>query len=71
MKETRSLIKNYNGLREELGKAREEMEDLRVQVQGIVSLNNGKNTATENFKSWGGWMFGLITIMVLLYNQFN
>jgi DNA repair exonuclease SbcCD ATPase subunit len=78
LQETRTLIKSYNGLREEIAKMRAESEKLReesdavkAQVQIIVSKQSGKQTALENVRNWGGWLFALATLMVLLFNQIN
>lgn len=80
MKETRTLIKSYNGLREQIEKIREENkeiierikeenDEIRQQVSSIVNKDVGKNATYENLRNWGGWIFGLISLLVLMYNQ--
>lgn len=69
MRETRNLIKSYNGLREELEKMRNENELMKTQVQAIVSKDEGMNRTLDNVRQWGGWIFALVTLFILLYNQ--
>lgn len=76
MKETRALIKSYNGLREEIEKMRqetdkmkEENDAIKTQVQVIISKDVGKTTALDGLRNWGGWIFALVTLLVVLYNQ--
>lgn len=71
MKETRALIKSYNGLREEIEKMREENEDIKTQVQVMISKELSKNHTLDEVRNWAGWLFGLITLLVLLYRQIN
>lgn len=63
MQETRNLIKQYNGLREKI----DEVED---RVERIEAKTAGKNAVLETIRNWGGWLFSLITLLVLLWNQF-
>lgn len=69
MQETRLLIRNYNGLREELHSMHDDNEELRVQVQTILNTSIAKRTTFNDLRSWGGWVFGLITLIILVYNQ--
>lgn len=69
MQETRTLIKSYNGLREELEVVRKSQKEIEKQVQEIISKNNGKRTLMEDFRNWGGWIVAVISLMILLYNQ--
>lgn len=62
MQETRNVIKKYNGLREEIGKVKEEVEEIKAR-------NDGKKSVGEAIRNWGGWLFGLITLVVLLSNN--
>ncbi|GAA5416187.1 hypothetical protein Pryu01_01219 [Paraliobacillus ryukyuensis] len=66
MKETRSMIKQYNGLREEVGLVREEVEEVKKQVKEAQNINKGKSKFLEAVRLWGGWLFALITLIVLL-----
>lgn len=69
MRATRSIIKQYNGLREELGVFKNEHNELKEIVQTIINEESGKNSVLENLRNWGGWVFGLITLLILIYNQ--
>jgi cell division septum initiation protein DivIVA len=63
MKETRNLIKQYNGLREEIGKVKDEVDEMKAEAAG-------KSSVLDSIRNWGGWLFGLITLIVLLSKQF-
>ena len=62
MQETRNVIKRYNGLREELGQVKE-------QINHIESLTEGRRSTGESIRDWGGWLFALITLIILLVNN--
>ncbi|WP_416149514.1 hypothetical protein ACM26V_00495 [Salipaludibacillus sp. HK11] len=57
--ETRKVIKKYNGLREEIG-------EVKTRVESMESNKKGAQSVLEGIKSWGGWLFGLVTLVVLL-----
>ncbi|MGX9931944.1 hypothetical protein ACW0KB_11965 [Virgibacillus salarius] len=69
MRETRSIIKQYNGLREEVGLVREEVEEVKKQVQETQNMNKGKSKVLEAIRLWGGWLFALVTLVVLLITK--
>lgn len=71
MKETRALIKNYNGLREEIARIKTDNEVLKEQVNTIITKDAEEKSTLDNVRNWAGWIFGLITLVVLLYNQIN
>lgn len=63
MKETRDLIKQYNGLREEIGK-------VKAKVNEMEAKSKGKKSVGEAIRQWGGWLFALITLVTLVYKNF-
>lgn len=63
MEETRRIIKKYNGLYEKL-------DNVKRKVDHIESVTEGKNSTKEAIRQWGGWLFGFITLLVLLYTTF-
>ena len=63
MRETREIIRRYNGLREELFKVKDEVEEMKAKTEG-------RNSVFEAIRNWGGWLFALITLIILLINQF-
>ena len=63
MRETRAIIKKYNGLYEKV-------HDVQLKVQRIENETIGKNKVREGIRLWGGWIFSLITLVILLYNEF-
>lgn len=69
MQETRSLIRSYNGLREQIHSMDEENDNLRSLVQTIINKSEVKRTTFDDLRSWGGWLFGLITLLILVYKQ--
>lgn len=71
MQETRSLIKQYNGLREEIVLVKQENLEIKEQLQAMLNKQSGKQNTTETIRNWGGWIFGLITLLILIYNQVN
>lgn len=69
LRETKSLIKQYNGLREEIERIDKGSEVMKEQISTIVNREKGKHSVWETLRDWGGWIFGFITLLVLLYNQ--
>jgi hypothetical protein len=63
MRETRNVIKKYNGLREELGEVKE-------KVERIEATTEGKKSFAEAIRLWGGWLFALITLVILFFDKF-
>jgi len=59
LKETRHIIKQYNGLREKI----ETVED---KVRHIETMTEARSGFGQSIREWGGWLFGLITLLVLL-----
>ncbi|MCC2249069.1 hypothetical protein JUJ52_08920 [Virgibacillus sp. AGTR] len=62
MQETRNVIKKYNGLREELGVVKEKVERIEAKTEGRKSV-------AEAIRLWGGWLFALVTLVVLLITK--
>ncbi|WP_067841724.1 hypothetical protein [Amphibacillus sediminis] len=60
MRETREVINKYNGLREKL----DMVED---KVDRIEAKNEGKQLLGQAIREWGGWIFALITLIILIY----
>lgn len=69
MKETRILIKQYNGLKEQVEEAKKDTAVLKERVGTIENREQGKSTAWDNIRNWGGWVFGFVTLVILIYNQ--
>lgn len=58
LKETRTMIKQYNGLREEV----QGMEKRFIEHEAV---SKGKSKVAQGIKEWGGW---IVAIMALLVN---
>lgn len=69
MRETRTLIKQYNGLREEIEKVSKEHAITNEKVKTILNVQAGRNSVWDNLRNWGGWIFGFLTLIILIYNQ--
>ncbi|GAA0422882.1 hypothetical protein GT022_17650 [Agaribacter marinus] len=63
MQETRKIIRKYNGLREELGVIKEKVDRMEAESEG-------KESVSEAVRLWSGWLFGLLTLAVLIIQQF-
>jgi len=57
MLETRTLIKQYNGLREIVDEVKDKVED-------IESHAKGRNSTLEAIRLWGGWLIALIALIL-------
>lgn len=64
MRETRQMIKKYNGLYSKV-------DNIERKVTEIESQQLGKMKLQENIIAWGGWIFSLITLLILMYSTFN
>ncbi|MBM7542351.1 hypothetical protein [Amphibacillus cookii] len=60
MRETRKMINKYNGLREKLGFVEE-------KINKIEAKREGKQLLGQTIREWGGWLFALITLIILIY----
>lgn len=63
MSETRRVIKKYNGLYEKVEGVKQELKELKA-------IKSGKIDFGKAIRDWGGWFFALITLVILLINQF-
>lgn len=63
MSETRRIIMKYNGLYQKIEKINSELKEMKAKQEG-------KNNFEKSIQDWGGWIFGLITLVILLINQF-
>lgn len=63
MRETRTLIKQYNGIREKV-------DLVANDVNTLKALNTGRAKVLSAIREWGGWVFALITLLILLKNNF-
>jgi len=64
MKETRSVIKKYNGLYEKVNY-------LKVRIDKVESRRLNKMDFVNSIRQWGGWIFALITLIFLAIKTFN
>lgn len=71
MSETRTIIKKYNGLYSKLDETKRKVDDVEKKVEHVEAVTEGKKNTKESIQSWGGWIFGLVTLMILIYSTFN
>lgn len=71
MYEFRGLIQSYNALREQLETVRNENDDIKQIVNGIINGSQVKKTTINDLRVWGGWLFGLISLAILIYTTFK
>lgn len=60
--ETRNIIKKYNGLRKKI-------EIVENKVNHIENMQEAKSGFGQTVRSWGGWIFSLITLLILLMEK--
>lgn len=60
MRETRVIIKEYNGLRSDLHEVRDDVERMK-------SEKKGKETISEAIRDWGGWIVAIIVSILSFF----
>ncbi|KRG15624.1 hypothetical protein ACA30_05930 [Virgibacillus soli] len=63
MQETRAAIKKYNNLYSKVGQVKEELDEIKA-------MQKGKKSSSEAIRNWGGWLFALITLLILISKTF-
>lgn len=69
--ETRRSIQDYTELRTQIQLISSENEELRSMVNAIMINSKATRTTFTDIRVWLGWVFGLVTLTVLLYNTFK
>lgn len=71
--ETNNNIKKYNGLREKIDTVDEKVNatdqvvsTIEKKVDHIEMMTEAKSGFGQSIRDWGGWVFGLVTLLVLL-----
>ena len=64
MRETRQIIRRYNGLYEKVDFVERELKQMK-------SEQKGRDQTKDLIHQWGGWIFSFITLIVLLYTTFK
>lgn len=79
MQETRFMIKKYNGLREEVGKARNEINEVKKQtnkvkkeVETLQAQAKGRSSVWKDIRVWVSLAFSfcmlIVAIAAIIYN---
>lgn len=63
MRETRIMIKQYNGLREEIGETKKEVQEVKDKVENIESRGQGKKAVFDGIVKYGGWIIAILTML--------
>src|SRR5699024_12623644 len=63
IRETKSLIKQYNGLREEIERIDKDSEVMKEQIYTIINQEEGKHSVWETLRDEDGWSNGFITVL--------
>lgn len=69
LRETKIAIRQFNDIRKQIELIEKKVAVLEEQIQTIVHQEKGKDSVWKGVRDWGGWIFGLITLLVLVYNQ--
>lgn len=57
LQETRTVIKQYNGLRRDLGETIKKVAEIEDQM-------TGRNQVWDGIRNWGGWIIALLTLLL-------
>lgn len=72
MQETRFMIKKYNGLREEVGKARQEINEVKGEVETLQAQAKGRSSVWKDIRVWVSLAFSfcmlIVAIAAIIYN---
>lgn len=58
MKETRHMIRQYNGLREEIANIDRKVNDMQARARGRSSVGKA-------IREWGGWLIAVVSLILL------
>lgn len=62
MKETRTLISQYNGLRTEYNEVKKELFTVKNELEEMKNQSQGRSQVWEGIRNWGGWLVALIAL---------
>lgn len=64
LEETRAMIKEYNGLREEV-------HSIEKRFTELEAINRGKSKVAQGIRDWGGWIVALLAFTVSIVKLFS
>ena len=56
LQETRTVIREYNGLRKDLGKTMKKVAEIEDRM-------TGRSQVWDGIRNWGGWIIALLTLL--------
>jgi len=69
LRETTSIIKKYNGLREDMVNMRNDIKNVKADVNRIKATSTSKKTISDSVRNWltftislGGWIVAIIAL---------
>lgn len=68
MRETTTLIRDYNGLRKEIKQYSNDVYDLKTKV---AELSSSQNTKNQTSKDYIGWIFAGFMAVIAFLNYIN
>lgn len=67
---TRQIVSKYNGLREVIDRCELKIVDLEAKLLEQTGVALGKLLIWKGIREWGGWIFALLTLLILLGKTF-
>lgn len=65
MRETRTMIRQYNGLREIVDDVKQHNIEIERKVDDIEARAEGRSSVGKAIREWGGWIIAIISLIIL------
>jgi inorganic pyrophosphatase len=62
MTQTRSIIKRYNGLRQDMIESYQKINQNEEKINEIKNTEKGKHELAETIRRWGGWLVAIASL---------
>jgi len=63
MTQTRSVIKRYNGLRQDMMESYQKINQNEEKINEIENTEKGKHELAEAIRKWGGWFVAIASLI--------
>lgn len=60
LKATREIVSRYNGLRQQI-------EECARKIMEMENKAAGRSSVGQAIREWGGWLVGIVSLVVALY----
>lgn len=64
MKETRAMIRQYNGLRGKIEDVEWAMVEVEKKIDSIENRAQGRTSVGTAIREWGGWLVALAALII-------